>query len=70
MCLGSSNDVVLNRIPEVDASDEDTGDDMLDLVDSSESEAEDNGYLNDFSVKITVDDEGKRPIELFAITGP
>ena len=37
MCIASSNEAVVNWIPEVDASDDDTDDDMLDLVDSSES---------------------------------
>ena len=60
VCLGSSSDVVLNWIPDVDVSDEDTEDDMLDLVDSSESEVEDDGYLGDFGGKVIVDDEGRR----------
>ena len=49
----------MNWIPEVDASDENTDDDMLDVVDSSESEAEDDGYLDDLGGKIIVDDQGR-----------
>ena len=59
LCLGSSNEVVFNWIPEVDASNEDTDDDMLDLVHSSESEAEDDGYLDDLGSKTIVHDEGR-----------
>ena len=51
---------MFNWIPEVDASDEDTEDDMLDLVDSNESEAEDDGFLDDLGGKIIVDDDGRR----------
>ena len=58
--MESSNEVVLNWIPEVDASGEDTDADMLDLVDISESEAEDDGYLDDLGGKTIVDDEGRR----------
>ena len=59
-CPGGSSDVVLNWIAEVDASGEDTEDDMLDLVDSSDSEVEDGGYLDDLGGKIIVDDAGRR----------
>ena len=69
MCFGSLNDVVLNWIPAVDASHEDTDDDMLDLVDSSESEAEDDGYLDDLGGKVIVDDEGRRARRVICSNG-
>ena len=60
---------MLNWIPGVDASNEDTEDDMLDLMDSSESEVEDDGYLDDFGGKAIVDDEGRRNHRIICSNG-
>ena len=68
-CLGSLSDVVLNSIPEVDASDEGTDDDMLDLADSTESEAGDDGYLDNLNGKIIADDEGMPTHRLICSNG-
>ena len=60
---------MLNWIPEVEGSDEDTEDDMLDLVDSSESEVEDDGNLNHLGGTVIVDDEGRRTHRIICSIG-
>ena len=61
--------MLLNCISEVDSSDEDTEDDVLDLVDRSGSEVEDYGNLDDLGGKIMVDDEGRRTHRVICSNG-
>ena len=69
MCLGGSSDVALNRTPEVDASDENTEDDNLDLVDSSDSEVEVGGYLDHLGGNIIVNHRCRRTHRLICSNG-
>ena len=63
LCLGISNDVVL------EGHDSDDDSDMQGLVDSSDSEVEEDGYLDDLGGKMIFDDEGERTNQVICSNG-
>ena len=63
LCPGISNELVL------DGHDSDNDSDMQALVDSSDSEVEEDGCLDDLGGKMIVDDEGKRTHRVICSNG-
>ena len=68
-CLGISNELVLNWIPEVDASDDDSDDASDDDSDTQGNEVGADSYLDDRGGKVIVNDKGERTHRVICSNG-